>query len=449
MRVPHTWALLFGLIIVAGVATWLVPAGEYGRVEIRGRSVVDPATYHRVGGEPAGVMDVLLAFPRGLADTAAIVFFIFIIGGAFGVIEQTGAIRAGIDAIVRGLEGRGEVILALLMLVFAIGGGTIGLAEETLPFLPALVLLARRLGYDEITGGAIALVGACAGFAGAFLNPFTVGVAQGIAGLPLFSGIAYRLLVWLALTAIAIAYVLHYARSIRRDTNGAAEEHTPGEDAPRLAMHQWIVLMVVVIAFAAVVTGAIRWGWGILELSGIFIAAAIAAGGAGRLGADRTAQAFTDGATAIAGGALVVGLARGVLVVLGDAHVIDTILHALATAVATLPAWASATGIYAVQVLLSFLVPSGSGQAALSIPILAPLGDLVGVTRQTTVLAFQLGDGITNIITPTQGYFMAGLAIIGVSWTAWARFIWRLIALWLLAGLALVLIAHARQWGPF
>ncbi len=449
IRVPHTWVLLFSLIVVAGIATWVVPAGAYGRVETAGRSVVDPASYHRVAGDPAGLMDVLMAFPRGLGETAAIVFFIFIIGGAFGVIEETGAINAGIDEIVRGVGGRGEVVIPLLMLAFAIGGGTIGMAEETLPFLPALVLLARRLGYDEITGGAIALVGAGAGFAGAFLNPFTVGVAQGIAGLPLFSGIAYRVLVWVVLTTIAILYVMRYARTIRAATDPAEPTDASAHVHRRLGRNEIVVLAVVALAFAAVVAGAMRWGWGIVELSGVFVVAAIAAGLAGRLGSDRTAQAFVTGATAIAGGALVVGLARGVLVVLDGANVIDTILHGLAAAVATLPGWASATGIYAVQVLLSFLVPSGSGQAALSIPILAPLGDLVGVTRQTTVLAFQLGDGITNILTPTQGYFMAGLAIIGVSWTAWARFIWRLILLWLLAGLALVLIAHARQWGPF
>jgi uncharacterized ion transporter superfamily protein YfcC len=449
IRVPHTWVLLFGLIVVAAIATWLVPAGMYERVDVSGRALVDPTTYHRVEGEPAGVMDVLLAFPRGLVGAAAIVFFIFIIGGAFGVVEETGAITAGIDSVVRGVAGRGEVVIPLLMLVFAIGGGTIGMAEETLPFLPALVVLARRLGYDEITGGAIALVGAAAGFAGAFLNPFTVGVAQGIAGLPLFSGVAYRLVAWVTLTTIAILYVLRYARSIRNEPASDGAHAGSTHDPAHLRALQIPVLAVIIVAFAAVVVGAMRWGWGILELSGVFIAAAIAAGVAGRVGTDRTAQAFVKGATSIAGGALVVGLARGVLVVLEDARVIDTILHGLAAAVATLPSWASITGIYGVQVLLNVLVPSGSGQAALSIPILAPLGDLVGVTRQTTVLAFQLGDGITNVFTPTQGYFMAGLAIIGVPWTAWARFIWRLILLWLVAGLALVLIAHARQWGPF
>ncbi|MGA7616496.1 MAG: C4-dicarboxylate ABC transporter permease [Thermoanaerobaculia bacterium] len=448
LHVPHTWVLLFSLILLAALATWFIPAGEYRYVDAGGRSLVDPTSFHSVPPQPAGVIDALLAFPRGLTETAAIVFYIFIIGGAFGVIDESGAISGGIDAVVKGSGGRGEYVLPLLMVLFAIAGGTIGMAEETLPFLPGLVILSRRLGYDRITGGAIALVGAGAGFAGAFLNPFTVGVAQGIAGLPLFSGISYRLLAWVSMTTIGIAYVSHYARRIRVTPSEAAEEG-PGRDSGGLTSRHVLVLAVVIMALGAVVVGAMRWSWGIPELSALFLAVAIAAGLAGGLGADGTAQAFVNGAAAIAGGALVVGLARGVLVVFEHAHVIDTILNRLSMAVAGLPGWASAAGVYGVQVLLNFLVPSGSGQAALSIPILAPLGDLMGVTRQTSVLAFQLGDGITNVFTPTQGYFMAGLAVIGVSWVDWARFIWRLILLWLAAGLVLVLIAHAMRLGPF
>ena len=446
LRVPHTWALLFALVVLAAAATWFLPAGEYQRVEVEGRMVVDPASYHPVAPRPATAADVLLAFPRGLAATAEIVFYIFLIGGAFGVVEKTGAIAAGIDAVGRACRGRGEVVVPALMVLFAVGGGTIGMAEETLPFLPGLVLLARRLGYDETTGGAIALVGAGAGFAGAPLNPFTVGVAQGIAGLPLFSGIGFRLVAWTVLTAIAVVYVARYARRIRV---AAAAVPAETDGGARIGIRQGLVLAVLLAALAAVVAGALSWDWGILQLSGLFLAVAIAAGALGGLGADRTAEAFVAGAAGIAGGALVVGLARGVLVILEGARAIDTVLHALAGAVAGLPAWASAAGIYGVQVLLNYLVPSGSGQAALSIPILGPLADLVGVSRQTTVLAYQLGDGISNVFTPTQGYFMAGLALIGVPWTSWVRFMWRLELMWVAAGLLLVLLAHAIGYGPF
>jgi len=204
-----------------------------------------------------------------------------------------------------------------------------------------------------------------------------------------------------------------------------------------------------VAALLAVIVGALRWQWGIMELSGLFIAVAVLAGLVGGLGASGTGERFLEGAAAITGGALVVGLARGILVIFDGAGVTDTILYGMASSVSGLPASISVAGIYGVQVLLNFLVPSGSGQAALSIPILAPLGDLVGVTRQTTVLAYQFGDGFSNVLTPTQGYFMAGLALIGVRWECWVRFIWPLQLLWIATGLIFLLIAHWLQWGPF
>jgi uncharacterized ion transporter superfamily protein YfcC len=446
LRVPHTFVLLFLLILTAAAATWWIPAGEYARVERDGRTLVDPGSYHRLDAQPAGLKEVVLAYPRGLAATAAIVFYIFLIGGAFGVITATGAVDAAIGYAVRAARGRGPWVIALLMLLFALGGGTIGMAEETLPFLPALVILAKQLGYDETTGAAIALVGAGAGFSGAFLNPFTVGVGQGIAGLPLFSGMGYRVIVWTVVTGIAMVYVLRHAARVRRETPvveaGADTAHTPSS-------RQKLVLVALLGGLVMVVVGALRWQWGILELAGLFVGLAVVAGMAGGLGADRTAEKFLEGAAGIASGALVVGLARGVLVVFDGAKVTDTILHALVGVVQGLPAQVSIGGIYVVQILLSYLVPSGSGQAALSLPILVPLADLVGITRQTSVLAYQFGDGFSNIFTPTSGYFMAGLALAGVPWTRWAKFLWPLQLMWLAAGLVLLLIAHAIHYGPF
>jgi uncharacterized ion transporter superfamily protein YfcC len=453
LRLPHTWALLFGLTAVAVLVTHFVPAGTYERVEVEGRSLVDPDSYQRVESNPAGLPELFLAFPRGLAATAAIVFYIFLIGGTFGVVQATGAIERGIDGVVAACRGRGEIAIPALTILFSVGGGTIGMAEETLPFLPALVLLARRLGYDEITGGAIALVGAGAGFAGAFLNPFTVGVAQGIAGLPLFSGMGYRLIVWTVTTTLAVLYVTWWAKQHRVGTLAGQPPSTPSsapaEASERPSWRNTAVLSILGLSLLAVVVGAMRWGWGLTELAALFVAVAIAAGLAGGLGASGTADAFVAGAASLTGGALVVGLARGVLVIFDGARVTDTILHAMAGAVADLPAVASLAGIYGVQVALSYLVPSGSGQAALSLPILVPLADLAGITRQTSVLAYQFGDGFSNIFTPTQGYFMAGLALIGVPWTRWVRFLWPLQAMWLAAGMVLLWIAHVIEWGPF
>ncbi len=457
LRVPHTYVLLIGLIALAAALTWIIPAGSYDRVVKDGRELVDPLSYHSVAARPAGPGAFFLAFPRGLLEIAPIVFYIFIIGGAFGVLNRTGMIQAGVRALVRRLGGRKQLIVPLLTIVFAVGGGTIGIAEETLVFLPALLLLARSLGYDSLTAGGIALVGANAGFAAAFMNPFTVGVAQGIVGLPLFSGMGFRLGLWALMTAVTVVFLARYARRVaarpgisRMYEFDQTREPLPGaDDAGPFALKHSLVLGLVGAALVVLVVGAIRWHWGILELAGLFFGLAIASGPLGGLSADETAKAFIQGASDITYAALIVGLARGTLVVLRDANVIDTITHALAATLRGLPSTLSAVGIYLAQNLLHFVVPSGSGQAAVSMPVLAPLGDLVGVTRQTNVLAYQLGNGLTNVFIPTQGYFMAALGILRIPWTKWVRWLLPLLAIWLVIGCGAVILANAIRLGPF
>jgi uncharacterized ion transporter superfamily protein YfcC len=431
------------LVAFAAVLTHVVPAGSFQRIEQGGRQLVVPGSYVRQLAHPAGLGSVFMAWPRGLAATAPIVFYIFLIGGTFGVINATGAVDGAIGVVVRAGRGRGPWVLTVLMLAFSLGGGTIGMAEETLPFIPALVLLSRRMGYDDVTGCAIALVGAGAGFSGAFLNPFTVGVGQGIAGVPLFSGMGYRVIVWMVITAIAIVYVLRYARRVRQAPDPSLPDSSV---AVTLTVRHQAVLAILVVTLAAVVVGAMKLSWGLDELAALFVAAAVVCGLAGGLGASATAERFIEGAAGIAGGALVVGLARGVLVIFNGAGITDTILDTMAGAVAGLPAWSSVLGIYAVQVALSYIVPSGSGQAALSLPILIPLADMVGVTRQTSVLAYQFGDGFSNILTPTQGYFMAALALAKIPFARWARFVFPLQLIWLAAGGVLLLIAYSIGW---
>jgi uncharacterized ion transporter superfamily protein YfcC len=435
--------LLLVLVAVAAALTHVIPAGSFQRVTQDGRTLVVPGSYAPVPAHPAGVGSVFMAWPRGLSATASIVFYIFLIGGTFGVINATGAVDGAIGLVVRAGRGRGPWVLAALMLAFSVGGGTIGMAEETLPFIPALVLLARRMGYDDVTGCAIALVGAGAGFSGAFLNPFTVGVGQAIAGVPLFSGMGYRFVVWTVITAIAIVYVLRYAARIR-ETPEATIAESP--ESFGLTTRHKAVLAILLLTLGAVIVGAMKLAWGLDQLAALFIASAALCGLAGGLGASVTAERFVEGAAGIAGGALVVGLARGVLVIFDGAGVTDTILNAMADAVVGLPAWGSVLGIYGVQVALSYIVPSGSGQAALSLPILVPLADMVGVTRQTSVLAYQFGDGFSNILTPTQGYFMAALALAKIPFARWARFVFPLQLIWLGAGAALLLVAFSIGW---
>jgi len=456
-RVPHTYVLLVGLLALAAVTTWIIPAGSYDRVVEQGREVVNPRSFHPVEARPAGLGAFILAFPRGLREIAEIVFYIFIIGGAFGVLNRTGVIQAGVGALARRLERNKALIVPLLTVVFAVGGGTIGIAEETLVFLPALLLLARSLGYDSLVAGGIALVGANAGFAAAFMNPFTVGVAQGIVGLPLFSGMGFRLGLWAVMTSVTVVFMTRYARRVgakpglsRMYEFDKTREPLPDADkAEPFTTKHTLVMAALLGALVLLVVGAIRWHWGILELSGLFFGLALVAGPIGGLSLDDTVKAFIQGAADITYAALIVGLARATLVVLRDARVIDTITHALVMTVQGWSSWLSAVGIYVMQNLLNFLVPSGSGQAAVSLPILAPLGDLVGITRQTNVLAYQLGNGLTNVFVPTQGYFMAALAILKIPWTVWVRWLLPLLAIWLAIGCGAVILANAIRLGPF
>ena len=456
-RVPHTYVLLLGLAAAAALSTWLIPAGSYGRVVEQGREVVDPRSFHPVEARPAGLGALVLAFPRGLAEIAEIVFYIFIIGGAFGVLNKTGVVQAGIHALVRRLGGKTALIVPLLTFALAVGGGTIGIAEETLIFLPALLLLARSLGYDSLVAGGVALVGANAGFAAAFMNPFTVGVAQGIVGLPLFSGMGFRLGLWAVMTAVTVTFMARYARRVAAkpetsrmyELDRAREPLADREKAGPFTRRHALVLAAVLGALVLLVAGALRWRWGILELSGLFFALGLAAGPLGGLTPDDTVKAFIQGAADITYAALIVGLARATLVILRDGRVIDTITHALDGLIQTWSSSLSAVGIYIMQNLLHFIVPSGSGQAAVSMPILAPIGDLVGVTRQTNVLAYQLGNGLTNVFIPTQGYFMAALGILRIPWTTWVRWLLPLLAIWLAVGCAAVVLASLIRLGPF
>jgi len=444
-------------MLIAAAATWIIPAGSYNRIIKDGRELIDPESYRPSEGRPAGVPSVLMAFPKALAEVADIVFYIFIIGGAFGVLNGTGAIQAGIHSLVRRLGNRRSTLLVVLTLVFAVGGGSLGIAEETLVFLPALLLLARSLGYDSLVAGGIALVGANAGFASAFMNPFTVGVAQGIVGLPLFSGLEFRLILWTIMATVTILFMARYAAKVRARPEISLMYELDKQRPPieavgaqsQFTRRHGTVLLVALLALVLLAVGALRWSWGIRELSALFLGLAIVAGPVGKLSASETAKTFIAGAADLTYAGLVVGLARSILVILRDAQVMDTLTHALAATIRHWPSSISAIGIYIIQNLLHFFVPSGSGQAAVSMPILAPLGDLLGITRQTNVLAYQLGNGLTNVFIPTQGYFMAALGILGIPWSKWVRWLLPLLLIWVVIGCAAVLIAQAIQWGPF
>lgn len=452
LQIPHVYVIILGIIALAAILTHFIPAGAFDRVEIAGRDTVIEGTYHPVDAHPATPWTALTAIYNGMIGASGIVFYIFIIGASFGVLRATGAIDAGVSAIAQKLRGREILFIPVFMTLFSLGGAMLGLAEESIMYIAILVPIAVALGYDSIVGAAVVLLGGSAGFTAAFMNPFTVGIAQGLAGLPIFSGIGLRITLWAVLLTLSTTFVMLYARRIKKDparsvlwgADTLAEEirtQSVGV-APVFTTRHKAVLLVLAATLVTLAVGVTAFGWFLPELSALFILMGILVGVIARLGANGTAEAFISGAREMVMGALVVGLAYGILVVFQDGRILDTLLVGLASAISALPGTVAAVGMFFVQGLISFLVPSGSGQAALTMPILAPLADMVGATRQTAVLAYQLADGIGNMVFPTAGFFMASLAVARISWSKWVKWVWPLLLAQTIVAVVVIAIAH-------
>ena len=460
--VPHVYILLLALILLFSVLTYIIPAGSYDMMTIdmgngTTREVVDGSTFHSVDQTPVSLMQFLTAVPRGMQEAAQIIFFIFIVGGTMAVLQETRAIEAGMGRLIKAMKDKSIIILPIVMLFFSICGSVFGMAEETIPFIPIFVALCVAMGYDSMTGAAVVLCGAGAGFAGAFINPFTIQVAQGIAGLPLLSGLGFRIVMYVCFVLLVMVFVIRYALKVKKNPTLSSmhaidqnrEDAVDLDDLQNFTGKEIAILIVFVATIVLLVFGVIKYGWYMDEIAALFLAMSFIVAAIARMGFNNYAVCLGKGMADIASGALVVGFARGILVVMTDGNILHTILHAAASGLEKLPSMISAVGMYIFQCLLNFIVPSGSGQAAVSMPIMAPLGDLVGVNRQTAAIAFQLGDGISNIFTPTSGYFMAGLAIAKIPWSKWAKWILPLIGLEYLLGAIFVVVAQAMNLGPF
>ena len=462
IRLPHTLLLIYIMVVLTVAATWIIPGGEYQRVEKDGRMVPVAGSYARVESRPQGLDGLFVSPAKGFVAAAMIIAIVFICGGAFNVIQKTGAVNAVIHNL--SLDFGQNRALRLLfipvtMVIFSLGGAIWGMCEETMPFILIFVPLALSLGYDTIVGVALPFVGAAAGFAGAFFNPFTVGIAQGIAGLPLYSGLGYRLVVWTGGTAIAIAVVMRYAAKVRKDPEASLTYEDDLEkrrkldvDKPALekvavsAAHKR-VLLVFAAGFAVMIFGILKYHWDIGPIAGVFLAIGIFAGVVGRLGGDEIGRAFVEGAKDMVNAALIIGTARAVLIVAQDGKILDTILAALAGAISNFHPLLSAQIMFVAQCIINFFVHSGTAQAALTIPIMAPLGDLVGITRQTAVFAFQLAEYI-NPVLPTSGVTMGVLGLAGLRWEKWAKWLVPLLVLWVLFAALTLIPPVLMKWGP-
>ena len=486
-KVPNTYVIIFTVLLVCAVSTWFVPGGE-------------PQTWQ-----------VFSALYEGFSQQAGIIAFVLIIGGAFWVVNSTKAVDDGIMKFiskVQALEryklirtlGVGNIVITLVMLLFGVFGAVFGMSEETIAFVAVVIPLARSLGYDDFTGVCMVYVAAHVGFAGAMLNPFTIGIAQDMSGLPLFSGIEYRTVCWLILMTVAIAFVLWYASRVRKPVEvheDAAEISSDTENVKKgSGVRAWItfalisaslvlfsvfyasdcvikigqgtfatpwllwaltavfalvsifalrnstkmfILNLLMFTIVFMVAGVMGYGWYLPEICALFMALAVAAGLAADYSADDIAKEFIAGAKDIFSAALIIGFAAGIIVILKDGKVIDTLLGSMASALDGSGKVGALGTMYGIQTFINVFIPSASAKAAVTIPIMAPFSDMIGVSRQATVLAFQFGDGFTNMITPCSGVLMAVLSVAKISYEKWFRFIWKFILLMVMMGFLLLL----------
>lgn len=453
---PHTYVMLFGFMLVMAALTYVLPAGQFVREEIAGRTAVVPGSYEVIASNRQNLFDLLKAIPAGFAQASDISFFLFITGGSFAIINETGTIGAAIGRLVTLLKNKEAVVIPVMMLVMGLAGATIGLAEETIVLIAIGITLSRALGFDSLVGVAMINLGAAIGFYSGFMNPFSVGVAQGIAELPTFSGIGLRLALFFVLWVVTSLYVVRYAKKVKADpaTSLVYETdkqyfETKADSLPTFDLRHALVLLVFVGGFGIIGYGVFTYGWFIPEIAAVFLGMGLLSGLIGGMRPNEIADTFVIGAKDMVFAAIVVGLARGILVVMENGLILDTIIHFFSSQISKLPSMLSVTGMYITQILINFVIPSGSGQAAATMPLMVPLADTLKITRQTSVLAFQLGDGFLDSIMPTSGILIAQLAIARISYGKWAKFLMPLMITWLLIGLIFLLFAHATAYGPF
>ncbi|MCY3610524.1 MAG: YfcC family protein [Gemmatimonadetes bacterium] len=449
LSVPHPLVLLTACVILAAIASHVLPAGEYERRddEVTGRSVVVAGTYHEVEPSSVNLFDAIVALPRGMADAAEVIFLVFLIGGAFTVVDETGALKRGVTSLIRSLRGEDLLVIPIVSLFFATGGVVENMQEEIIPLIPVLLILTRRLGFKPMVAVAMSAGAAFVGSAFSPINPFQVAIAQQLAELPLASGAVFRIVFLAIALTFWIGMTMRYARRTRGDVvppadDGAAAANDP-DSTEGVRPTDLGIFTLVLGTFAVVVVGMMRWHWGFNELSAAFFIMGVIVGLLSGMKIGGTAEAYVRGFRSMAYAGLLIGFARAIYVVLQDGHVVDTIVHAMFTPLEGLPVLASSLGMVAAQTAIHIPVPSVSGQAVLTMPLLVPLSDLLGMSRQVTVLAYQYGAGLCELLTPTNGALMAILASAGIRYEDWIRHVLPLYLGLVVLGMGAIAVALA------
>lgn len=447
-KMPSAFTILFAIIIVVAVLTHIIPAGNY---DYTPEKTPIPGTYHTVDPTPQGLAEVIMSPIKGFQDAIDVALFVIIIGGFLGVVMKTGAIDAGIARVVHNLKSREKWMIPILMCLFGLGGTSYGMAEETIAFYPLIIPVFIAAGYDSITGVAVIMLGAGAGVLGSTVNPFATGIASGFAGVSLGQGIGLRVLILIACESVAILYVMRYAKKVKKDPSKSIvydqyEENKKHflvqEDEntfPQLTKKRKYILALFSATFIFMIYSVIPFediglslptlGWWFGELAALFMVSSIVIGLIGGMKEDELVDSFVDGARDLLGVALIIGLSRGITVVMNAGNMTDTVLSLGEHTLSGLGSMTFTILTYLFYIPMSFLIPSTSGLATLSMPIMAPLGDFAGVSRDVVITAYQSASGIINLITPTSAVVMGGLAIGRVSYDKWLKFAWKLVAI--------------------
>ncbi len=519
-NIPHTYVIVFFIVALVAVLTWFVPGGQFGREVVTmedgsTKEVIIQNSFHYVDNQPQ-TWQVFSSLFDGFVDKADIIVFILLIGGAFWIMNESKAIDVGIMSFLKSAKrlehhkiikylGVDNIIFTMIMLMFSVFGAIYGMSEETIAFIIIFVPLAISMGYDSIVGVSICFVAAGLGFAGALLNPFTIGIAQGLSDIPLFSGIEYRFFSWIVINLVGIIWILRYAAKIKKkpelsvvyeeDKYWREKGNTHVEDikyyTPKAAWITWIILSVVMVLYAItmpmsvlgignstyempvipvltvlfvltgflslrksvhffilvllsftiayLIVGVMGYGWYVMEIATLFFAMGLASGAAMGYSPNKITQLFIEGVKDITSAALVVGLAGGIIVILNNGQIIDTLLYYISQSMNDFGRLASLQMMYVFQTIINILIPSGSAKAALTMPIMSQFSDLIGVSRQATVMAFQFGDGFTNMITPTSGVLIGVLGVAKIPYEKWVKWITPFMVVLILLG-ALLLI---------
>ncbi|MDR2008938.1 MAG: AbgT family transporter [Bacteroidales bacterium] len=519
-KVPHTYVIVFSIIVLAAILTWIIPAGEFDRTvkvmeDGRERTVIVDNSFHKVESEPQ-TWQIFTSIFNGFVAQSHIIVFILLIGGAFWILNASKALDVGIVAFINATKrleqnkllkkiGVDNIVMILIMTLFSLFGAIFGMSEETIAFVIILVPLAISMGYDSITGVCLVYVAAHLGFAGAILNPFTIGIAQGLSDLPVFSGWEYRIICWLIINFIGFGFILLYARKIKRNPkksltynideywrrNQGTNEEKLNYYTPKSGWISFLLVSIVLILFSItypdstlkignsqfhfpalpvatalfiiisfftlrksvhfyilnllaftivfLIIGVMGYDWYVMEIGGLFFGMGLASGIAINKSANDITKLFIEGAKDIFSAAFIVGIAGGIIIILTDGKIVDTIMYGLSKSMQNFSKEGSLGIMYGIQTFLNIIIPSGSAKAALTIPIMAPFSDLIEISRQSTVLAFQFGDGFTNMITPTSGVLIGCLGIAKIPYNIWFKFIWKLILILIILGFLLLL----------